>query len=378
MVRFPTAFLLLVIALCGGLGAYGWNVSAAARAEVRRPSMSGMARLAAFRCPKPERKVVVVRGVEDAFSPAGVEPTYLRPARRTLLTLSMTTGGSYDQSQPDIAFADSIKAPERVVNGLVVMAIRGLVGSENDGMSVGDGPSLEQIRRTGRVFRSLTRDLSTAPGWRFDGAVYSADFRDVRFFTDRPRPAGEPANLLEYLRGGGEWIDVMFSEDTSVDFIGLAFCVAPVSDKGVSFYAPSRNAYGVPGGVILSCNGVRDDRARCDPYVGETSCKTPLPVACIRPGETPAPAAYARMYSGIAWSGGDLAAAPPAPGDRFRTIAEVDAYCAAHLGRGWRTLRMHDGLDGHTIAGRGDPAAFEPRAWIDSPDQPYASCWDDR
>ncbi|MDP1737131.1 MAG: hypothetical protein Q8L23_06800 [Caulobacter sp.] len=372
--RFPTAVLLAVIALCGGLGFYGWTLGAAARTPVVQPGLSGMGQLAAYRCAKPERKVVLIRGVEDGFSPAGVEPIFLRPERRTPALLSLVREGAYDQTQPDIGFADSLETPARVVRGVFVIGLRGLEGSPNDFLLVGEIPTQETANATGKAFRSPLPALAAQPGWRVNGEVYSAELENLTFFEGA---AGKPRNLLEHLRShsGPGWVDVSITDDTSVDFIGMAVCVAPPQGKGMTFYVPPSSSRDVPGTVVLGCNPTRDDRFVCDPYVGDTPCDTPLPVACIRPNETPAPATFSRLYSGRLWSGGALAAAPPSPASRFRTISEVDAYCARNLGQGWRALEAHDGLGRNLVAGRGDRAGFEPRAWLDIADQPYATCW---
>lgn len=375
--RFPTAFLLAVITVCGGLGLYGWALGAAARTPVVQPTLSGMAQLAAYQCAKPERKVVLIRGVEDGFSPAGEEPMFLRPARRTPALSSITKGGSYDQSEPDIGFADSIETPDRVVDGLFVVGLRGLPGSQTDFMLIGDLPTQETVNMTGRAFRSAFRDLAAQPGWRVSGEVYSAELEHLALFGGEAGLAGKPRNLLELLQSNSRpnWVDVLIAEDTSVDFIGLALCIAPEPGKGVTFYPSPERPGNIPGVVVLSCNSTRDDRHVCDPYVGDTPCDTPLPVACIRPTETPIPVRFSNLYSGKVWAGGPLATAPPAPASRFRTIAEVDAYCASSLGQGWRAVEAHDGLGGNVVGGPGRSADFEPRVWLDIMGQTYATCW---
>lgn len=375
--RIPTAVLLAVIALCGGLGFYSWNLSAVARTTVDPPALSGMAQLAAYQCAKPERKVIVIRGVEDGFSPAGVEPIFLRPERRTPSLVGMSTGGAYDRNQADVGFTDSLQAPPSVVRGLFVIGMRGMEGSRTDFVLIGDIPTQETANTTGRAFRSLFPDMARQPGWRVSGDVYSAELENLVFVRQDRAAPGAPRNLLEHLRmrERPSWVDVVISEDTSVDFIGMAMCVAPPQGKGVTFYAAPSRLPDLAGMVILGCNATRDDRAACDPYVGDTACDTPLPVACIRAVEKPVPNRFSNLYRGRIWSGGDLAVAPAAPASRFRTIADVDAYCAGSLGPGWRTVEAHDGLGGNVLGGPGVRTDFEPRVWVDIADQPYATCW---
>lgn len=373
--RLATAVLLAVIALCGGLGLYGWTLGAA-RTPVIQPALNGMAQLAAYPCAKPERKVVLIHGVEDGFSPAGVEPMFIRPERRTPWLVSMTKGGAYDNNQADVGFTDSFEVPARVVRGLFVIGLREMEGSSTDFIHIGDIPTQETVSAIGKAFRSTVPELAREPGWRVSGEVYSAELESLVFFRQPPVGANQPRNLLERLRpsAGPSWVDVTVMEDTSVDFIAMALCIAPSPGKGMTFYVPSPKQRNVLGIVALGCNLTRDDRAACDPYVGDTPCDTPLPVACIRPAERPVPVGFVKAYDKT-WAGGDLAVAPAAPGSRFRTVREVDAYCAANLGPGWRVVESHDGLGGNTVSGLGDRASFEPRVWLDIADEPYATCW---
>lgn len=374
--RLPTAVLLTVIALCGGLGLYGWTLGAAARTPVVQPALSGMAQLAAYPCAKPERKVVLIHGVEDGFSPAGVEPMFIRPERRTPGLVSLTMGGAYDKNQADVGFTDSFEVPARVVRGLFVIGLREMEGSSTDFVHIGDLPTQETVSTTGKAFRSTVPELARQPGWRVSGEVYSAELESLVYLNQPPVGADQPRNLLERLRprAGPSWVDVAIMEDTSVDFIAMALCIAPNPGMGMTFYVPSPKLRHVLRIVALGCNSTRDDRAACDPYAGDTPCDTPLPVACIRPAERPVPVGFVKGYDKT-WAGGDLAVAPAAPASRFHRVREVDAYCAANLGPGWRVVEAHDGLGGNTVSGLGDRASFEPRVWLDIADQPYATCW---
>ncbi|MDQ0463556.1 hypothetical protein QO010_001327 [Caulobacter ginsengisoli] len=368
--RLATPFLIGAIAVCAVLGAYGWTTAAPDRASAVRPPRSGMALLKAFRCFKPTRKVVVVRGVEDNFSPKGEEPLSVRPALRSATLMSMLAKSGYDVVEEDHAFSDSIQVPAGLVSrGLFVIGLKPLRGKENDGFAIGD-LSRRFESGPGRPFmQAPIPELDRQPGWNVSGVVRFARLDEIRF---EPR-AGGTVTLLDHLQDGGGWIDVQTTDDTSVDFMGAAFCVGPPRIKGATFIPDPRPRKGDM--VLLGCTIQRNDRYVCEPFEGDTACEVSLPVACIRPDQEPWPRAFAGGGAPSDWTGGRLAAAPATPASRFRTIADADRYCAANLGKDWRVLGVQDAMFSMTAIGRGRAADFEPRAWVDVADQPHATCW---
>ncbi len=129
------------------------------------------------------------------------------------------------------------------------------------------------------------------------------------------------------------------------------------------------------GLIHLGCHNVRDVNRRCDPYVGDTPCATALPVACIRPGSQPAPVDGEGRIVTAQWSGGDIAVTGPVRGDRFRTVAEVHAFCRRQFGPDWRVATVQDGGRNQSVSGRGDPTTVTDRVWVDIADQPHGVCW---
>lgn len=367
--RLATALLIGVIAICAVIGAYGWTAAAPDRRLAQAPAPSGMSMLQAFRCPKPTRKVIVVHGVEDDFSQKGDEPLFIRPERRYPSLLSMVEGSRYDLLEEDHSFADSIRVPEGLVSrGMFVIGLKSMVGSGNDAMSVGDMSNPYQAD-FGPRFHTAVAALDAQPGWQASGALHFANFKDIR--VESPTPS--VATLLDALQAGEKWIDVFVTDDTAVDFMAAAFCVGPRNVLGLT-YAPDVRPLAA-GLVRLGCQPQRKDRYVCNPYKGDTACDAILPVACIHPNQSPLPGRF-RYYSDASdWTGGRLAAAPPAPATRFRTVADVDRYCAASLGPGWRVLSQQDTMFTSNASGFGRPADFEPRAWVDISDSPHATCW---
>lgn len=373
--RVSTAFLVAVVVVSGALGVYGWTLAEPGRTKAQAPPRSGMSVLKAFRCFKPETKVVLTRGVEDRFDPKGTEPVFLRPERRSAYMAAAIRGGSYDQIEEDRYFTDSILAPERISRAVFVIGLKKIRGSENDSISIGDSSGVQGAHRG---LRMATSQMTEARGWRSSGNVHFARFEDIMFTPPRPGQAsGGPRTLQDYVQQGGQrWIDVDVSDDTSVDFIGMAACVGPPpTGKGVTFVRAVQPAIEATGITILACNPLRDDRPACDPYVGDTPCETSLPVACIRPDEAPLPATMRERMAISAWSGGRIAVAPATPASRFRALADVDRYCQRHLGKAFRTLSYQDGARANAVSGYGRANDFEPRVWIDIADQAHATCW---
>jgi len=215
--------------------------------------------------------------------------------------------------------------------------------------------------------------------------LYFAEFSDVRFLPpqpdippalrDGPR-ARSFANLLDYVRSGtgASWIDVLIEDDTSVDFIGLAVCEEPPRGKGLTMARAIYPKARLRNITAIGCRVVADGEHICDPYVGDTPCSKPLPLACLKPGDAPKPGMIRDTLANWSWSGGTLAFTDPVRGDRFRTIAQADRFCAGRFGADWRAAALHDGVR-EGISAYSGPGPQPDRAWVDIADQPYATCW---
>lgn len=145
-----------------------------------------------------------------------------------------------------------------------------------------------------------------------------------------------------------------------------------------------------PDAVTLSCHGEpaptdRPHKNSCNPYQGDTSCRTVLPVLCMRAGAAPAPTAPApaAVSSGpgagySAWTGGTLGAAPALMGAILESEAYAHAYCEKELGPGWRMAEFQDGAKGWALQGqRSLGLSQNQRHWVLSRNQP-ANCWNSK
>jgi hypothetical protein len=115
-----------------------------------------------------------------------------------------------------------------------------------------------------------------------------------------------------------------------------------------------------------SCHGQPKDfqrphRGSCNPYEGDTSCRTILPLLCSR----------------AATDGVALATATPAAGFMLVDRNDADARCVQDLGEGWRMASFHD-VGGWELPGERAPGTVvdtRHRVWVFIGDQ-RGNCWD--
>jgi hypothetical protein len=347
-------------------------------------SQPGMALIAEYRCRRAETKHIFLRGEEDAFSPAGNEPISISARSQSQTTLSRSAGAKYDHSQPDYFFYDHFVLPPQISSGLLVISLLSISSNDNDEVIIGDvTASAGSIALSDReVFVSLITGLEHLDGWHRTGDLYHARLADIRFGhhvenSDDPtlnfELGGAFPNLLEYIRAATDEqiVDVMISDDTSVDFMSMVVCEEPLDSSGMTFGVVPMLAAEVNGepAELVSCYD--ENGPDCDPFVGDTPCGTPLPLLCFNDLDLPAPASGRDIH----WSGGRIAATRAVPGNQFVTIADADALCATEFGRGWRTATYHDGGRGAYLVGYGQISERSSRMWVDIQNQPYATCW---
>jgi hypothetical protein len=118
-----------------------------------------------------------------------------------------------------------------------------------------------------------------------------------------------------------------------------------------------------------ACQGLPKDfqrphRGGCNPYEGDTSCRTILPLLCSRAG--------AGAAGGVA-----LATATPVAGFMLAGRDDADARCVQDLGDGWRMASFHD-VGGWELPGERAPGTVvdtRHRVWVFIGDQ-RGNCWD--
>ena len=117
-----------------------------------------------------------------------------------------------------------------------------------------------------------------------------------------------------------------------------------------------------------TCDGLPKDamtnphRDGCNPYQGDTSCRTVLPLLCARNE------ADALVLSTVT----------PVAGFMIGGRAAADARCVESLGSGWRMAHFHNNAGGWSLEGARAPgiaADRQQRVWVAINDQ-CANCWD--
>jgi len=394
VVRLFVAIPVAVLALCSatiGLALVVSYPSWASRRDFDVPPRSGMDILNAHSCGRGETKSILVRGVEDGYSPNGDEPGFIRPGRNNAASLPRDGTGVYDQVNVDRGLTDSFKLAGPYASGIFVFRARSLSGgydaqngSNNDGLGFGNLVLMDGAVTSGPIGGQTMSLARSGTVWSGDDDIYHASIDDIPLRQHPSQQTSEDAaaqrplySMRSYLNDEANpgWLDVFMQDDTAVDFIGLALCSAPRIRRGMTL-TPQR----LPGPegrslVHLACHNVQDTSRRCEPYVGDTRCTSERPVACLRASELPTPTdGTGRPYS-VTWSGGHLAATEPVAGNRFRTVRDVEDFCASRFGTGWRVAAVHDGFRYQSVSGYGDPGRFSGRVWVDIADQPHATCW---
>jgi len=122
-----------------------------------------------------------------------------------------------------------------------------------------------------------------------------------------------------------------------------------------------------PRAMSLSCQAPPQPldnplNGACNPALGDTSCRTALPLLCAR---STAPGRFM------------LATTAEVPGFALGSRAEADARCVAGFGADWRMAGYHDGGNGELSGGAPDgfDAARHRRVWV-AIDGARANCWD--
>jgi len=340
--------------------------------------ISGMQRLQAFQCVSGETKQIVTRGMEDSFAAVGEEtisPGTLHIYMQDRFGRKGAVGvdRNYDDARLDQVLLDEIALPANTAEGLIVVRLRELSAQRNDTITLGD--VINNARDGNAHVETFARITSDEPSpWRADGEVIYAPLSALRFDSETRtnHPADRYANLLAWVRSAEDMQTVQYaiSEDTMVDFVGVAACLEPEEHRGTSFLVSALS--GAPNHVRLSCS-TADGISHCNPYIGDTACGVALPLACMREHNL-SPPDLAPPGLIQAWTGADIAFSAPIPGHELASQEDAHAQCAAEFGVEWRMVNIHDGLMIDEILGRGSTTNVS-QAWVDSKDQRYGNCW---
>lgn len=182
-----------------------------------------------------------------------------------------------------------------------------------------------------------------------------------------PAPAGK-ASAKSPAAGNGKPAAAPAPAGSAPRGIGYGLTFAMVNDPKLATETSYLSCYGEPKQMD------RPHKEACNPYEGDTSCRTVLPVLCTK---TTGQAAPTNSEPGLyqAWMNGGLGATQPVMGAVLDSAAAGHALCEKELGPGWRMAEFVDTPNGWGLQGqRGLGLGGNNRYWVFAKGQP-ANCW---
>jgi Zn-dependent metalloprotease len=158
--------------------------------------------------------------------------------------------------------------------------------------------------------------------------------------------------------------DSEIGDDTGVD--GMIY------DVGGFALTPSRKGMTWKKSETLSTSEINFvGCSNCEPYKGDTTCSTKLPILCIKKEGLPNPGIETDYNHG--WTGGYIALTPPIAGSELTGIGDAKLLCEYTLGNDYRMAEFHDGNGGWGYYAYGN-VDDSNRFWTYINDQ-NANCW---
>lgn len=197
-VRISVLISAVTLVCCAGLATLVISRQAPPK-RVEPTTVAGLLR--AYECRSSETKKIIVRGIEDNYSPNGVEPNFVRPDRQTVENNSLYTGGSYDQIQTNRQFTDSLQVPSHIISGIFVIRLKPIDGDNTDSITIGDIVTATSSNPNVRRFGSTIAALTELAGWAKTEDIFYTDFDNIKFaISSGDRSADENYTLLDFVR----------------------------------------------------------------------------------------------------------------------------------------------------------------------------------
>lgn len=166
-------------------------------------------------------------------------------------------------------------------------------------------------------------------------------------------------------------VSVIFLASAASAYAANANCKV----KGLTWDRASINS--TTGTVDVGCHG-NVGGYDCNPYQGDTSCNTALPILCIKKDTAafPLPTHVDNSNQYHKWASGVVGTTVPVNlcTANVDTIQAANKLCEAEFGNGWRVAEHHDGWGWHfqAFGNVGNPSK---RFWVNVTDQPKGTCW---
>jgi hypothetical protein len=349
-----------------------------------------------LRCRSGMRHIVQVRGQEDGFARAGDEPSRIEPSLTRFGSFKDAAEGiprvfalrAYDETGNDKQLIDYFEIPKGTISGRLILKYKPTgVGAENDYVTLVPSATF-QTKSGAEMLAEFSIGLASAVQAQTDAASTQDPGAKAipegvlvipleKFVLGNYRSINpDLAPILNYFgekKSDSDLLTMMIADDTALDVAALSLCVEPDVKMGVTLVEYSDKPLG-PDMSLLACAKDKT-QSFCDPYTGDTTCETALPLACYKDGSSVAPKdLVVSGYAEASFVGGEVKPSQPIAGAQFSTRAQADAFCARQFGAGWRILSYQDGSGGY-VSSR-STIAPRTRLWIDIKDQPRGRCWD--
>lgn len=348
-----------------------------------RSGTPGTDRLNAYSCKKGETKQIIFGGIEDNYSTTKLEPTTVSPEDLEFYSKIVGRQGAitfdrlYDEPGVDKSLVEDLAISGHIASGLFVIKSRSTVSFENDSfrLHVRHQESDKTVIKSLGVSYAFS-SLSEFKNIRQDNDIIFIKLSDLNRFKNglQTKDTLKDKNIfLEDINDilGNKGVRIVIGDDQQVDFMGLAICQAPETNLGMTHYT---NSFARSHNWInLSCFDGNMD-GKCNPYTGDTSCDTRLPLACFKEGLEPVPEIFTHGTIKYSWSGGYVKLTDPVRGDDFNNQDEGHAYCRAEFGEKWRMANLADGASNDVFTAIGE-APDHQQVWVDSKTEIYSNCW---
>ncbi len=353
---------------------------------------TGYEQLTAFHCRFGETKHMLIRGLDDNFTYGETEPTRSPDHLAHLAGVSSNSPyqRQYDEDGQDRHLSDWFDLPSNIVRGRFAIRVKARENYGGNVFYLGDlssrGGIVQQF--SPYVFASMLNDLPEQDGWTDHGdGLFTVQLEDLKFreqdLSRDHQIQRSHTHLLPYLAAQDvpPRLDLLVSDDTAVDFAGLALCTGPDEPHGMSFTVSDFVEAETDDYQVVACHPNVTER-KCNAFYGDTPCGEALSLACYRDRQRPAPTLTDDDFdhAGIAlnivenWGGGDLEFTEPVAGNSFATLDDASAHCRSTFGEEWRVLDYHDGGE-HNVATYPSSRLPDGRFWVDIRDQPHGTCW---
>jgi len=347
-----------------------------ARPRLAAPSVGGFVREQHARntCGRGETKHLIIAGIEDNFATSGSEPATKSPRVALSTTVSFPdwgtgVGNSFDGRLVNRKIFSHLNLPANVRSGKFMIGLDPIGEILNtDGMNIGNldkNMATHQNRVAFGYNGSSWNSSNGGAAMTKIGKNHVADFSNMKLLNG--------GNLENYYQTSGDTVlDVYVQDDHSVDYVAASVCTGP-EKKGMTWGIRGPEPEPVNGVAHIGCHD--SNSMSCEPYNGDTSCSTALPILCHNPMKLRKPA---NLNEGKwdKWSGGIVGTTNPMAAPT--TLAQANAECVKEFGDGWRVAEHHDGFpnsSGWAFSAYGNVGTKGKRFWTDIRNQPNAVCW---